>query len=86
MNIETPVQFDDDNPEWTEADFAKARPAAEMLPAQVLGALVQAKGGRPRGETKELVSLRIDKDVLARFRATGPGWQSRINAALRGAV
>jgi uncharacterized protein (DUF4415 family) len=32
------------------------------------------------------VSLRLDPDVLEHFRATGPGWQSRINAALRKAV
>jgi len=42
--------------------------------------------GRPPGETKAHVSLRIDKDVLARFRADGPGWQSRMNAALRKAA
>lgn len=85
MNIEMPVS-PDDNPEWTDADFAKARPASELVSAAVVDALVRSKGGRPRGETKELVSLRIDKDVLARFRAPGPGWQSRINAALRKAV
>jgi uncharacterized protein (DUF4415 family) len=32
---------------------------------------------------KELVSLRIDRDVLDYFQADGPGWQDRINAALR---
>lgn len=32
---------------------------------------------------KELVSLRIDKDVLEHFQETGPGWQERINEALR---
>ncbi len=32
---------------------------------------------------KELVSLRIDQDVLEYFREGGPGWQDRINAALR---
>ena len=35
---------------------------------------------------KELVSLRIDRDVLAHFQADGPGWQERINAALRKAA
>jgi uncharacterized protein (DUF4415 family) len=30
-----------------------------------------------------LVSLRLDKEILERFRASGPGWQSRINEALR---
>jgi uncharacterized protein (DUF4415 family) len=40
--------------------------------------------GRPRVEMpKHLVSLRLDQDVIARFRATGPGWQSRINEVLR---
>lgn len=32
---------------------------------------------------KETVSLRIDRDVLDFFQADGPGWQDRINAALR---
>lgn len=42
--------------------------------------------GRPTGTTKDQVSLRIDRDVLERFRAGGPGWQSRMNAALRAAA
>lgn len=44
--------------------------------------------GRPplRGEAKRQVTLRLDPDVLDRFRADGPGWQGRINAALRKAV
>lgn len=35
---------------------------------------------------KEMVSLRIDRDVLDYFQADGPGWQDRINAALRKAA
>jgi uncharacterized protein (DUF4415 family) len=35
---------------------------------------------------KELVSLRIDRDVLDHFQEGGPGWQERINAALRKAA
>lgn len=79
-----PVVFDDDNPEWTAADFARAKPASE-LPAHILAAFPKTKnrGGRPRGSNKEQVALRIDKDVLEKFRATGPGWQTRINEALR---
>ena len=42
--------------------------------------------GRPAGETKTQVSLRIDNDVLAAFRADGPGWQSRMNAVLKKAA
>jgi len=40
--------------------------------------------GRPAGSgTKEQVAIRFDRDVLAAFRAAGPGWQTRMNAALR---
>ena len=42
--------------------------------------------GRPPGSTKTQVSLRLDDDVIAAFRAEGPGWQSRMNAALRKAA
>ena len=37
-------------------------------------------------DLKKLVSLRLDPDVLERLKATGPGWQTRANAALRKAV
>lgn len=75
---------DPDNPEWTEADFAAAK-GPESLPPALLAAFpnTKARGGRPAGSDKEMVSIRLDKDVLAKFRATGPGWQTRINAALR---
>ena len=76
--------FDEDNPEWTKADFARARPISEFPELAV--AMAKAKRGRPAGQNKEQVTLRIDKDVLARFRAGGPGWQSRINDALKKAV
>lgn len=83
MSHDRPVIFDEENPEWTAEDFAKARPISDFPELAV--AFANAKGGRPRGSNKEQVALRIDKDVLARFRATGPGWQTRINAILRAA-
>jgi uncharacterized protein (DUF4415 family) len=39
--------------------------------------------GRPVGSDKESTTIRFDRDVLAAFRADGPGWQTRMNAALR---
>jgi uncharacterized protein (DUF4415 family) len=40
--------------------------------------------GRPKSDAaKKLIALRLDPDVIERFRATGPGWQSRINMVLR---
>jgi uncharacterized protein (DUF4415 family) len=84
-----PVVFDDDNPEWTAADFARARPITDF-PALAAAFPNRAKPrGRPKGSTtseKSLVSLRIDNDVLERFRAGGPGWQRRLNEALRKAA
>jgi uncharacterized protein (DUF4415 family) len=45
------------------------------------------RGGRPKKATpKEAVNIRLDPDIVAHFRAGGPGWQSRINAALRKAA
>ena len=42
------------------------------------------KRGRPAGSgTKEQVAIRIDHDILEAFRAGGPGWQTRMNDALR---
>jgi uncharacterized protein (DUF4415 family) len=89
MSKEPPIVFDDDNPEWTREDFARARPASEF--AQLAGVLEKAgkPRGRPAGTTtsnKAQVTLRLDRDALERFKAGGPGWQSRINDALRKAA
>lgn len=39
--------------------------------------------GRPVGSDKESTTIRFDRDILAAFRDGGPGWQTRMNAALR---
>ena len=67
----------DDAPEWTDEMFDRA----ELR----IGDTV-IRRGRPPGSTKTQVSLRLDHDVLAAFRAQGPGWQSRMNEALRKAA
>ena len=73
--------------EWTAADFRRARPAKEVLPRSFFTALEARRSRGPqKAPTKKLVSLRIDPDVLDKFRATGEGWQSRMNDALRKAV
>jgi uncharacterized protein (DUF4415 family) len=82
-----PELIDVENPEWTEEDFQRARPAAEMLP-KLLGPEVAAEILKPRGRpkaaaTKAHVNIRLDADVLEAFKATGRGWQTRINRALR---
>jgi uncharacterized protein (DUF4415 family) len=50
----------------------------------IRAAITKRRAGRPAGSgNKEQVALRLDRDVLAAFRADGPGWQTRMNAALR---
>ncbi len=47
-------------------------------------AIATRRAGRPAGNVnKEQVAIRFDRDVLAAFQAEGPGWQTRMNAALR---
>lgn len=80
-DVQLPDDFDE-NPEWTEEDFANARPASEVLPPHLAAMLVRRRGPQ-QAPTKKPVTLRLDPDVLEKFRATGPGWQGRMNEALR---
>ena len=82
------TSIDDENPEWTAKDFARAKPASEILPRLVGAAaaaeMLRPKRGRPvSANPKAQVNLRLDPDVVAAFRATGRGWQTRLNAALK---
>jgi uncharacterized protein (DUF4415 family) len=81
MADEKPVVFDDDNPEWTAEDFARSRPIGDF--PKFSAAFPKSKGGRPPGSSKQAVSLRLDRDVIQKFKATGSGWQSRINDVLK---
>lgn len=70
--------------ELAREDFARFRSAPEVLPKAITGAL---KRGRPKLETpRQMVSLRLEPEVVAALRATGRGWQTRVNALLRDAV
>ena len=73
-----------DNPELTKADFAKARPFAEIFPD--LDASIRKGRGPNKSPTKKLVSLRLSPEVIEHFKSTGSGWQSRIDETLRKAV
>jgi len=73
-----PVWIDpDDAPELDDEWFDKAD---FMIGDTVI------RRGRPPGSAKTQVSLRLDNEVIAAFRAQGPGWQSRMNEALRKAA
>ena len=65
----------DDAPELTREFFQRA----DLYHGDRL-----ARRGRPRAEiTKERITIRLSPDVLSRFRASGAGWQTRIDSALR---
>jgi uncharacterized protein (DUF4415 family) len=73
---------DDENPEWTDEMFAQAR-----RPGDLPASLAQKLRGRPKADvTKERITIRLSRDVLEKWRATGPGWQSRMDEALRAAA
>lgn len=65
----------DDAPELTEEWFKSAD--------QYVGKTLVRRGRPPKGDVKESTTIRLDAEVLAHFKATGPGWQTRINDALR---
>jgi len=78
--INSGIARDADNPELTDADFVSLRAVSEAAPALVG---VRRVRGPQKAPTKKVVSLRLDHDVLEKFKSTGPGWQGRINEALR---
>jgi uncharacterized protein (DUF4415 family) len=83
--INAGIAADPDARELDAEWFAKAKPASEVLPPDVYATLVAKRPrGRPKaGETKVFTAIRLDADLLETFKATGKGWQTRVNAALR---
>ena len=76
----------DDAPEWTKEQFGRAEIAIggkTVRPAK--GTLTRA-GRPPKADAKISIHLRLSPDVIKHFRARGPGWQTRIDEALRKAA
>ena len=84
--INAGIAVDEEARELDDEWFANAKPASEAFAPETYAALVAMK--RPRGrpkadETKVFTAIRLDADLLETFKATGKGWQTRVNAALR---
>lgn len=82
-----PELIDEDNPEWTAEDISRARPASEVLP-ELFGSELAKDMLKPRGRPraihpKERINIRLSYEVIQHFRASGEGWQTRIDTALR---
>ncbi|MBA3505820.1 MAG: BrnA antitoxin family protein [Betaproteobacteria bacterium] len=67
--------------EITSGDLKRFRPAREALPAS-LRRKVGVRGPQ-RAPTKERITIRLSPEVVQRFRATGDGWQTRVDDALQ---
>jgi uncharacterized protein (DUF4415 family) len=68
--------YPNDAPELTDEFF-------EQADEYLGGKLVRRGRGRPVGSHKTATTIRLDDDVLDAFKATGQGWQTRLNAALK---
>ena len=82
--IKAAIAADPDTEEMTAEMFKRARPAIEVHPHLVAQSL--RRKHKENGLDKWEVSIELDIDLLAHFLEGGPGWQERLNDALRQAV
>jgi uncharacterized protein (DUF4415 family) len=73
--IQAGIETDPENPELTPEQLSRMRPFREVM--------AERRRGRPKSAVhKEPVTVRLDPEIVEFFRAGGPGWQTRMNAAL----
>lgn len=74
---------DDDLAEWDDGQFDRAKfSIGDKVVREQQGTL--SKKGRPKlNNPKQQITLRLDQAVVEKFKATGSGWQTRINQELR---
>ncbi len=83
MNARPPL-IDDDGEvrELTAEDFKHFKPAREVLAPELYAILTKGRG-QQKAALKVPTTIRFDADVLAAVKATGKGWQTRVNDAMR---
>jgi uncharacterized protein (DUF4415 family) len=93
-----PFLIDDENPEWTAEDFNEARPLRDTPEGRKLIAGMKKLAAKRRAELKRIgrpplgdapkvhIGFRLDADVVASIRATGPGYNARVEKVLRSAL
>ncbi len=83
---EAPREFlldEDDAPELTDDMIARAKLGQEVLPEYILAQSPRSPGRPRKPSPKVQTTLRLDAEVIDFYKAGGPGWQSRMNGALR---
>ena len=74
----------DDAPEWTKEQFERAEVSVGGKAVRAARGTLTRVRGRPRkADAKVHIHIRLSPQVLGHFRATGPGWQTRIDEILR---
>jgi uncharacterized protein (DUF4415 family) len=84
-----PFLIDDENPEWTAEDFKQSRPGREVLPPTFFDGMkdLAKRRGRPPAEAPKVhIGFRLAPDVVAGIRATGRGYNARVEKVLRAAL
>ncbi|MCL2658353.1 MAG: BrnA antitoxin family protein [Betaproteobacteria bacterium] len=76
-----PELIDDDNPEWTD-EMIRESVRVKDLPESLQAKLRRGRGPN-KAPTKERINIRLSSETVAYFRATGEGWQTRIDEALK---
>ena len=79
--IDQGIARDGETPELNASWFERAVPAADILPESMKRAI--GARGPQKAPRKQSTTIRFDADVLAALKATGKGWQTRVNEAMR---
>lgn len=88
MNSRLPVIDDGEVGDLSKVDKTLFRPAAEVLDPALYAGLVamnkkRGERGAQKSPTKVPTTIRFDADILAALKASGRGWQTRVNEAMR---
>ncbi|AHF85901.1 hypothetical protein RLEG3_30585 [Rhizobium leguminosarum bv. trifolii WSM1689] len=77
-----------DNPPLSKEEMARAKPFKEAFPdvAKKMETAIAARGRPKLDNPKQPLNIRLDADIIQFYKATGKGWQSRMNDALRKAA
>jgi uncharacterized protein (DUF4415 family) len=82
--INAGIAADPDARELDDEWFARAKPASEFFDAETYAALCALRQRGPKTKPLKVpTTIRFDADVLAMLKASGKGWQTRVNDALR---
>ncbi|MEP6827661.1 MAG: BrnA antitoxin family protein [Aestuariivirga sp.] len=79
MKKKAPSAASNDNPVWTKTDASNALSFGDLP-----NSLQRKLRGRPKAvQTKEHITIRLSPEVVEKFRSSGAGWQTRVDAALK---